>query len=188
MSAHQINIPDDLFKTLQKHAIPFVDLTPVSVIERWAKYFDEQSDLPTDKVSAGAAKSHQNSDLTEFDPVRPPDLFHTRARGTFGTIAFSNWNGLLRIAHVEAFKKAKSFEEMRTATHAQIRKGSYSESGYRFLSEIGISLQGVDANHAWPYALRLAQYVRSPLRASIEWRNNEKAAYPGKGGILRWDP
>jgi len=184
----QINIPDNLFKSLQKHAIPFVDQTPVSVIERWAKYFDEQSSPTPNNVSEGPVNLHRSSDATEFDPIHPPDLFHTRARGTFGTTAFSNWNDLLRIAHIEAFKKAKSFEELRTATHAQIRKGSHSESGYRFLSEIEISLQGVDANHAWPYALRLAKYVHAPLRASIEWRNNEKAAFPGKGGILRWIP
>ena len=38
-----IEIPDGLFERLQKHAIPFVDTTPVSVIERLVKYFEVQS-------------------------------------------------------------------------------------------------------------------------------------------------
>src|SRR5205814_8636802 len=109
-----------------------------------------------------------------LDPLRPPDLFHTRVRGTFGSTAFSNWNDLVRIAHVQGFAKAGSFDQLRDVTHAQIRKGSHSDSGYHSLPEIGISVQGVDANHAWTYSLRLAQYLNSPIRAIVEWRHNQK--------------
>ena len=73
-------------------------------------------------------------------------------------------------------------------TQAQIRKGSHSDSGYRSLPEIGISVQGVDANHAWTYSLRLAQYLKCPIKTVVEWRHNEKAAHPGEMGVLEWSP
>lgn len=179
----QITIPDSLFKILQKHAIPLVD-TPVSVIERWARHFERTSDGSSRDPKIPIA----NPDLDQPDPDAPPDLLHTRVRGTFGAIAFPNWNGLLRIAHVEAFKKAKSFEALRTATHAPIYNGNRSDCGFHYLPEVGISLQTADANHAWRYALRLARFIGTPLRASVDWRNKEKAAHRGKSCNLSWQP
>src|SRR5947207_4764521 len=174
-----LEIPEALYKRLQKHAVPFVD-TPLSVIEKWADHFEyaqngktaSTAELPT--VEYGAKK---------LDPLRPPDLFHTRVRGTFGSTRFSNWNDLVRIAHIAAFKQAGSFEQLRNVTHAQIDKGERSDSGYKFVPDIGISIQGVDANHAWQHALWLAKYLKQPLRAAIEWRHNPKAAHPGSAEL-----
>lgn len=179
-----LEIPEALYRRLQKHAVPFVD-TPLSVIEKWADHFEHAqnrkapstAELPT--VEYGAKK---------LDPIRPPDLFHTRARGTFGSSRFSNWNDLVRIAHIAAFKQAGSFEQLRNVTHAQVHKGERSDSGYKFVPEIGISLQGVDANHAWQHALRLAKYLKQPLRVAVEWRHNPKAAHPGAAGVLEFVP
>jgi hypothetical protein len=179
-----IEISETLYQRLQKHAVPFVD-TPVTVIERWADHFEAKSSDAIKKPLPNIISDRPNK---KFNPIQPPDLFHTRSQGNFGSIAFSNWNDLLRVAHIEAFAKAKSFEELRIITHAQVRKGSHSDSGYHFVPEIGISIQGVDANHAWRYSLRLAQYLKTPLRALVEWRNNEKAAHPGTSGILEWNP
>jgi hypothetical protein len=185
MSTH-IEIPESLYTRLQKHAIPFVDHTPVSVIERWADHFDAQLNGRVDGKVAEAATAEYGTKT--LNAMRPPDLFHTRVRGTFGSAPFSNWNDLVRIAHTEAFAKAKSFEELRTVSHAQVRKGNHSDSGYRFVPEIGISIQGVDANHAWTYSLQLAKYLQVPLRALIEWRHNAKAAHPGEAGLLEFVP
>jgi hypothetical protein len=54
--------------------------------------------------------------------------------------------------------------------------------------EIGISIQGVDAGHAWEYALRLAIPYEFPVKAEIEWRNNDKAVHPGERGVMVWTP
>lgn len=179
-----LEIPDTLYKRLQQHAVPFVD-TPVSVIEKWADHFESRSNggKPLSVAELPAAGYGAKT----LDPLRPPDLFHTRVRGTFGSTSFSNWNDLVRIAHIQAFAKAGSFDELKNVTHAQIRNGRHSDSGYHALPEIGISVQGVDANHAWTYSLRLAQYLTSPIRAIVEWRHNQKAAHPGERGILEWN-
>ena len=183
-----IEIPENLYRRLQKHAIPFVDQTPLAVIERWADHFDAQSGGTGSKEGKLNLEVSEGESRKKFSPTHPPDLFHTRARGTFGATPFSNWNDLLRIAHIAAFAKANSFDGLRTRTQAQIRKGNHSDSGYRFVPEIGVSIQGVDANHAWGYALQLAKYVSVPLQAFVEWRHNVKASHPGERAILEWVP
>jgi len=189
----QIEIPEPLLKRLQQHATPFVD-TPVSVIERWADFYEQQNQQTLGlKADSKAANSKHTpveipQGISQFDPKRPPTLLHTRVRGEFAGTPFSNWNDLLRIAHIRAFKEARSFEELRKMTRAQIRKGPYSDEGYRFVPEVGISIQGVDAGHAWEYALRLAIQLKVTVNAEIEWRHNDKAAHPGERGIMVWTP
>ena len=190
----QIEIPEPLVKRLQKDAIPFVDTNPVSVIERWADFYEQHNQHKADFKAEPIAANSKHAPVEiphgvrQCDPKRPPNLGHTRVRGEFGATPFSNWNDLLRIAHIHAFKKAGSFEELRKVTRAPIKNGSHSDDGYRFVSQIGISIQGKDAGYAWDYALRLAIHLKVPVKAEIEWRNNDKAAHPGERGIMVWTP
>src|SRR5436190_4175316 len=101
-----LEIPEALYKRLQKHAVPFVD-TPLSVIEKWADHFESARNTKTASVAELPGVEYGEKKL---NPLQPPDLFHTRARGSFGRTEFSNWNKLLRIAHVAAFSKAGSCE------------------------------------------------------------------------------
>jgi len=187
----QIEIPERLLKRLQRHATPFVD-TPVTVIERLVDFFEQHNRKHQRKDSSITNSKYAavgvSSEVRELDPKRPPSLFHTRVRGEFDSTSFSNWNDLLRIAHVHAYKEAGSFDELRKMTRAQIRKGAYSDQGYRFVPEIGVSIQGVDAGHAWEYSLRLAVRLKVPVKAEIEWRHNDKAAHPGERGVIVWQP
>ncbi len=182
----QLEIPEALFDRIKKNAIPFVDLTPVSVLERWANHFDKapSSVAPTPKVTAPVATTSADHTLS---PLLPPSLLHTRCRGTFDTVPFRKWNDLVRIAHIQAHAKAGSFESLLTVSHAQLRKGDHSgDSGFHFVPEIGLSIQGVDANKAWEYSLRLAQYLKVPVSVRVEWRPKEGAAFPGQTGLLEW--
>jgi hypothetical protein len=189
----QIEIPEPLLKRLQKHATPFVD-TPVHVIERWADFYEQHNQQKAGfKLEPASANSkHRPLEIPhgvrQFDPKRPPSLLHTRVRGDFNGTPFSNWNDMLRIAHIRAFEETGDFEALRKLTRAQIRPGSYSKEGYKPISDIGISLQGVDADHAWEYGLRLAVHLKVSVKAEIEWRHNDKAAHPGERGIMVWTP
>ena len=184
----QLEIPQALFDRIKKNAIPFIDLTPVSVLERWADHFEKAppATAPTPAVAVSIAVAPAGRTL---NPLSPPSLLHTRCRGTFGVTSFRKWNDLVRIAHVQAYAKAGNFESLLSVSHAQLRKGDHSgDSGFHFVPEIGISIQGVDANKAWEYSLRLAQYLKVPLVARVEWRHKEDAAFPGETGILEWRP
>lgn len=183
--SHSIVISDALYARIQQQAQPFVDLTPESVIIRWADHYDA-THAPTAKKKASSAPADS---VRKIPPHTPPDLTHTRCHGTFGKLPFRKWNDLIRTAHIQAYAKAKSFEALRSITHAQIRPGDQKgDSGYYYIPEIGLSLQGVDANHAWLYSLRLAQYLQTPLSATVEWRHNPKAAHPGESALLEWLP
>src|SRR5580698_1592112 len=124
----QIEIPEPLLKRLQKNAIPFIDTTPASVIERWADFYDQHYKQKNESnVSKKQSLVEIPHGVRQFDPKRPPSLLHTRVRGEFAKTSFSNWNDMLRIAHIYAFKEAGAFEDLRKITRAQIRKGSYSD-------------------------------------------------------------
>ena len=172
----KIEIPESLLKRLQKHATPFID-TPVDVIERWADFYEQHNREKDFKPNAKTETTKYTpteipAGLRQFEANRPPSLLHTRVRGEFGATPFSNWNDLLRIAHIHAFKKVGSFEDLRQMTRAKVKEGAYSDEGYKFVPEIGVSIQGVDAGHAWEYALRLAVHLKIPVKAEIEWRQS----------------
>jgi len=184
-----ISIPDELFERIQKQAIPFVDLDPASVIIRWADFFDASS-APPETVRLGAQKIELPvAEGKRFNPMNPPELFHTRVAGQIGGRRFDKWNDLVRLAHVLAFGKAVSLEELRNNTRANVLPGNLSgKVGYKFVPEINASIQGLDANKAWECALRLAKYAELPLSARFYWRDNPKAAFPGEKGVLEWLP
>jgi hypothetical protein len=180
----RIDIPDELGARLHRYSV-VSNLSVPLLIERWAEYFEEKASRAEPPSAIRSAPDGARA----FDPVRPPNLAHTRAHGTFDGAQFSKWNDLLRTAHIQAFAKVGSFDALKKITHAQILNGNHSnDRGYHFLPEIGISLQGVDSIHAWSYSLRLAQHLSVPLQATVEWRHNDKAAYPGQTGFLEWSP
>ena len=57
-----------------------------------------------------------------------------------------NWNGLLNVAVREARAKAKSSADLKKLLIVNFVEGEKSNEAYRFLSDIGISVQGQDAN------------------------------------------
>ncbi len=175
-----------LVKRLQALATPFVD-TPVSVIERCVEFYEKQQHS---QENSGTTMSTANAaELYPLvDPDTPPNLVHTRVSGSFGENSFSKWNELVRLAHVQAFKKAGSFEALAKVSHAQLRKGSETDGGFHFVREIGFSVQGVDSNHAWEYSLHLARYLKVPIQAVVCWRFKEGAPFPGESRELRWNP
>lgn len=180
-----IEIPDPLFERIKKNAEPLVD-TAATVIERWADHYEKA--VPPTKIKDPSVVTNLPKGDVLLPIHLPPDLFHTVVNGEINNQSFTKWNDLLRIALGMALKKAGSFEELRRHTQANILKGKQTKSGYRFIPEFDISIQNVDANHAWAYSLALAKYLNCSIRVRVEWRHNPKAARPGKTGVLAWKP
>lgn len=179
----------DLVSRLGKYAAPYEDRTPVDTIRRILDRLDSMSDRSAS--NGGTSVNGGNRDTTglpRLDATNPPSLLHSRVRGTIGTRSFTKWNDLMRIAHELGFEKAGSFEQLKKMSTAPIQAGEYSDSGYHFLPELGLSIQGVDANRAWDYALQLAKRVPVPIEAVVQWRHNDKAARPGESALLAWAP
>lgn len=173
-----VSLPQHLFLRLQKLAIPLVD-TPASVIERLVDaYKENHQDLP-----------ERQPDAVEMilDPNRPDDLRHTRVReASFCGESARNWNELVQVAHRVAFRKTGSYDSLRRITIANIVNGPESDRGFVFLSDIGLSVQNVEANKAWRDALHLAKKLEGSIQATFDWRDKEGAAHRGQSGLLRW--
>jgi hypothetical protein len=58
------------------------------------------------------------------------------------------------------------------------------DEGYRFLSDIGISIQGQDSNGSWKGARHIAQKLGLQLSVTFKWREKEGAVFPGVTGRL----
>ena len=184
----QIEIPDPLFRRLQDHAVPLVD-TVDRVIERALDSLELcQSNSKKSPSFPDITPGVEKNEIRQLDPLHPPSFLHTTVRGEFGGVPFSNWNELMRIAHIEAFKKTGSFETLRTTTRAQLASGARSDSGYKYISEIKASLQGVDADRAWSHSVRLAIYLQKPIKAWVTWRLKDAAAFPGETAFISWMP
>ncbi len=178
-----IRISDAIFKRLQEHATPLVD-TPATVIEKLLDFYDR-----SDKTIQTTKTPITQNKVIEIDPDYPEDLTHTKIMSaTFGKYQVTKWNKLVDIAHIEAMSKLNSFDELKNISISNIINSESHDKGFRFLEEIGISIQGENANQTWKSALHLAKHLRIPIIVKLIWRSNKKSSHPGKTGILKWEP
>jgi hypothetical protein len=184
-----IEIPESLFDRIQKQAVPFVDLTPAAVIEKWADFYEASSGSVGPVPAQIPEPAPPVVEGKRYNPMSPPELFHTRVNGQLAGKPFKKWNDLVRLAHVMAFAKARTLEELRSNTRANIQSGNLAgKDGFHFVPELDASIQGLDANKAWECSFRLAKYAELPISAQFAWRDNPKAAFPGETGVLEWFP
>ena len=82
----------------------------------------------------------------------------------------------------EAKATAKSSADLKKLVTVNFVEGQKSDEGYRFLSDVGLSVQGQDANGAWKGACHTARQLGRELKAVFIWRDKEGAAFPGITG------
>jgi hypothetical protein len=126
-----------------------------------------------------------------LNPDTPPDLRHTRVLAAlFAGQAADGWNKLVHIAHQEALSRLGSTDALRGITKSNFILGRASSEemskGYRYVPGIDISIQNVDAGHAWSNTLRLARYLKADVQVDFEWMQKSDAAFPGERGLLAW--
>lgn len=173
-----IDLSDELFARLQKHAVPLVD-TPLTVISR-----------ALDALEAGDEDTVTNSATTgprSFNPASAPNLSHTtprRAQVGGHTLAKGDtyWNPILFAVINEAAKSGVATEDILDLLTIPAVKGKKEGGGYRFLPEAGLSVQGQDANSAWKQTYRIASSVGIHVQVIFVWQDNPKAAMPGTTG------
>lgn len=178
-----VELSPQTFARLQTHAVPLVDNIE-TVISRLIDFYKSSDGAPV------AASSDSAGDkIRQFNPVSPPTLTHTKVLavevcGKPLEHGQSNWNGLLNAAVRVAKAHAKSPGELKQLVIIPYVEGQKVDEGYRFLSELGISIQGQDANGAWRAACHIAQKLGLQLSATFVWREKEGAAFPGVTGRL----
>jgi hypothetical protein len=122
-----------------------------------------------------------------FNTKSVPNLRHTKllsARVKNETIR-PTWNGLLfdLISRIPKDVLEKP-DEARRLIIVNFVTGKKEDEGYRFIPELGISVQGQDANDSWKGASHIAQRLGVPVEVEFLWRMKEGAAFPGSTGRL----
>ncbi len=176
-----IEISPQTFARLQAHAIPLVDNIE-SVINRFIDHYEAKSGTPI----VDANSNGEQSNARQFSPLTPPDLTHTKVLA----VEFNgkpldgrtNWGSLLIAAIREAKAKTKSINEFKKLIVVNYVDRQKEDEGYKFYSDIGISVQGQDANYSWKGACHIAQQLGCSLHVTFVWREKEGAASPGVTG------
>ncbi|WP_148220315.1 T4SS efffector SepA family protein [Nostoc punctiforme] len=175
-----IRIPDPIYKRLQALAVPFED-TPITVIEKLLNEYEARYQ---------PQQVFETENYKVLEPDTPSNLHYTRVlRAVIGSqeIHQPNWNKIVDAAHKMAIREGFSVEELIKLTLAHIVKGEKINSGFHYLPEVNISIQGVDSNLAWRNTLHLMKNLKMPIEIYFEWRDKEGAAYPGEKGKLIWN-
>jgi hypothetical protein len=182
-----VELSPQTFARLQTHAVPLVDNIE-TVVARLIDFFEANKE-----VAPANSQKGESSPARAFNPLSPPPLTHTKVLaiefcGRALDHGDSNWNGLLNAAVRQAKAHAKAKGELKTLIIIPHVEGEKTDEGYRFLSDIGISVQGQDANGAWKAACHIAQKLGLPLTVTFVWREKEGAAFPGVTGRLAIAP
>lgn len=164
---------------LQKLAIPLID-TFDTVIGKLLDAYDARSQP--------ALTIHQShTSIQAFDPAAPPNLAHTTVKfislcGTTLKPAETYWNPLMHAVIRKVAERGISVEELRSHILANSVAGQKEDEGYKHLPDVGLSVQGQDANGAWKTTYQLACAFGLPLELTFAWQNNPKASAPGMTG------
>lgn len=95
------------------------------------------------------------------------------------------WASILHLMIAQVKAKGYVREKLVRELSVPSKVASYAGDGYKYIPELGISVQGQSAAEAWKEVDRLAKKWKIPVHVEFVWRQNPKAQYPGTAGILR---
>lgn len=180
-----IRISDATFTELSALKTWFGTKTPSETIDRIVREAMEQLGMERDDEPEEVITE---SDTETMEFATAPGLTFTKPlKATIGGQQVQNpkWSSILltMIAQV----KAKGFEggKLVRELHIPTKAAEYDEEGYKYQPDLGISVQGQSASDAWKEIDRIAQKWHIPVTVKFMWRQNPKAQYPGKAGVLR---
>lgn len=181
--SYMLELPDELFALLQKHAVPLVD-TPLTVIERALRALEAGDEVVSASVSSGAMRT--------FNPASAPNLTYTnllKAKVGSKQLPKSDtyWNSLMYAVILEAAARRISSQDILDLITVNSQLGRREDNGFRYLEGANISIQGQDANSAWRQTYELASSFGILVEATFAWPDNPKAAMPSVKGSFYID-
>jgi len=171
-----ITLAPETVERLKSFAEPLVDT------------FDTVMNKAMDALEAmnASATGNANSASRIFNPSHPPNLAYTTVhtvvlKGKRFPPAETYWNHLL-LAMVREAKKGRTTKQVSELVICNHVVGKKEDNGYKYLDDVGISVQGQDANGAWRAIAHLDLALKLPLEVEFSWQENPKAASPGQHG------
>lgn len=179
-----VRINDATFADLSTLKTWFGAKTPSETIDRIVRDAMQQLGMERDDEPEEAAATTGDGAM-QFETA--PGLAFTKplAASVNGkSIANPRWSAILltMIAQV----KAKGFEGEKLVRELAIpaKAEQYEEQGFKYHPDLGISVQGQSASDVWKEVDRLAKKWHIPATVEFRWRENPKAQFPGKTGVL----
>lgn len=182
--AKKIEISERNFRRIQELAEPLID-TLDSVLARVLDHYEENKSRSGKAAAASQKKIAEISSAELFDPVRPPDLTHTRvleAQICGRSLRSPNWNAIIDETFRIASTEMTGLFSLRKVAPINFVEGVKTDEGYHYLSDIRISVQGQSANDAWRSISRIARHFGFKVEVLFVWREKEGAAQPGRDG------
>lgn len=184
-------ISDSTNARLQAIATPLVD-THDSVIARLLDHWEQTKGNQPKLPKPGEPINTTDDGIMMFSPVNVPNLGFTTPKaiiidGEQLPKEDTYWNSMLNLTIRRVHAKghdAEAIVKMLAIANAAV--GPKSDNGYKFLPDVGISVQGQDSNGAFRQAYELA--ILNGLKGSVHfnWQNNAKAAFPNARGYVEF--
>ena len=180
-----VRINDGTFTNLSTLKTWFGTKTPSETIDRIVQEAMEQLGIERDS-EAEAAPTITNDGPMHFDTT--PGLTFTKplkASINGKGLHSPRWSSILLTMIAQVKGKGCEGEKLVRELAIPAKAEEYEEEGFSFHPELGISVQGQSAADCWKEVDRLAKKWRIPVTVEFWWRQNPKAQYPGKTGLLR---
>jgi len=184
-----VEIADVTSARLQAIATPLVD-TYDSVIVRLLDRWDATAPNQPKVFEPGQPVRTEEDGTMVFDPANPPQLsftscIHILINGKALGGGDTNWNSMMLAVIRELHKKgldAPTIHSMMGIANSEV--GVKEVHGYKYLHDVGLSVQGQDSNAAFKQAYHLAIMSGVSFHVLFKWQNKEKAVYPNRKGRL----
>ena len=112
-----------------------------------------------------------------------PDLRHTKvltAAIDGEQVARPNWNRLLEHVIFRAKQQLSDLDEIQRICQINMVRGRKEDEGFRFVSELDVSIQGLSANGACSALVDLVSSLGMQLELTFKWRSKKGAVSPGE--------
>lgn len=182
----KIELSEELFERLQKHAVPLVD-TAETIIQRALDALESTKDVSDGSQSNSNAQATPR--ILKFEGSQAPDLSFTRVRRAsiderVLPLTSTNWNSILLTTIKQAVVYGFRGDQLSRRLLVNHVNGRKETAGYKYVPEIDMSIQGLDANGAWKATAYLASSVHMVIQVEFAWQDNAKAAFPGRIGRI----
>lgn len=180
-----VRLNDATFGDLSTLKTWFGTKTPSDTIDRIVREAMEhlgmeRDDEPKDVVTMTSGGA------MEFDTA--PGLAFTKplSASIKGKAVHSpRWSSMLLTMIAQLRERGLEGDKLVRELQVPAKTERYEEEGFKYHADLGISVQGQSASDAWKEIDRLARKWAIPVMIEFWWRQNDKALYPGRTGILR---
>jgi hypothetical protein len=172
----QVPLEAATIERMKAHAEPLVDT------------YDTVANRALDALDALKEQTASTTGERVINPASPPNLAYTTVRsvalnGRTFPAGESYWNTLM-LAVIREAKKTLSTEQVSNLILSNHVIGKKEHNGYKYLDDVGISVQGQDANNAWRTTYNVLKAIKVPAEVTFVWQDNPKAVAPGSAAKL----